>query len=133
MISFDTNILIRYVVQNDLHQYEFARNLFIDKLVLVQKLIFILLAILEAEWVLRSAYKYSKPAILSTFSSLLLMDEVAIEEPGVLENALRLWKMRAVNFANCLILARGNGLGCAAMATFDSRASKLPGCVLLKA
>jgi len=133
MISFDTNILIRYVVQDDLHQYELARNLINDQFALGQKVIITLLAILEAEWVLRSAYKYSKPAILSTFSSLLLMDEVAIEEPGVLENALRLWKMRAVNFANCLILARGNGLGCAAMATFDIRASKLPGCVLLKA
>jgi len=133
MISLDTNVLMRYLLQDDLRQYELARRLIEDQFVLQQKVLVTLLVVLECEWVLRSSYQYSKPAILNTFSSLLLMNEIAIEESSILEDALLLWQKRSVNFANCLILARGNGLGCAAMATFDIRASKLPGCVLLKA
>ena len=132
MISLDTNVLMRYLLQDDMRQHEIARQLIADQFALRQKVVVTLLVVLECEWVLRSSYRYTKPAILSTFSSLLLVDEIAIEEPTILENALLLWQRRSVNFANCLILARGNGLGCAAMATFDIRASKLPGCVLLK-
>lgn len=90
-----------------------------------------LLVILESEWVLRRAYGYSKSAIAETFSMLLRSDDVLIDEARVLQRALLLWDLRSVNFANCLILAKSVELG-ATMYSFDKRAAKLPGAVLLK-
>ncbi|WP_295990116.1 PIN domain-containing protein [Rugamonas sp.] len=133
MISVDTNVLIRYLVRDDATQYELARRCIEDHAAPFQPALVTLLVMMESEWVLRSAYKVGKPDIADMFTSLLAMRDFAVEQPLVLNEALLLWKNKSVNFANCLILARGKALGCDAMATFDIRASKLPGCILLKA
>lgn len=133
MTFLDTNVLIRYLVRDDAIQYELARRCIEDHPAPLQPALITLLVILESEWVLRSAYKVSKPDIAGMFSGLLAMRDLAVEEPHVLYEALLLWEKRSVNFANCLIWAKSRVPGCDVMATFDIRASKLPGCVLLKA
>jgi predicted nucleic-acid-binding protein len=91
-----------------------------------------MLVVLECEWVLRSAYKYSKIQILSALGTLRQAGEVRAEEHPVLENALEMWEQSTANFANCLILAHSRALGCSTMVAFDKRASKLGNCTLLK-
>ena len=48
------------------------------------------------------------------------------DEPAI-EEALFIWKDTTADFAECLIGARNRRLGCRATATFDAKASKLPG------
>jgi predicted nucleic-acid-binding protein len=133
MISLGTNVLIRYWVRDNAIQYELARRCIEDHLVSFQPAMVTLLVMMESEWVLRSAYKISKRDIAGKFAGLLAMRDLVVEEPYVLDEALVLWRKRSVHFANCLIWAKGRALRCDAMATVDIRASKLPGCVLLKA
>jgi predicted nucleic-acid-binding protein len=132
MISLDTNVLIRYVVRDEIAQYRLASELIQQSRAGGQAALVTLLVMLESEWVLRSAYSYSKPQIIATFVSLLESGDLQIENENVLEKALHLWATRAANFANCLILAQGAALGCNNMITFDKRASKLPGATLLR-
>lgn len=91
-----------------------------------------MLVILECEWVLRSAYQFSKIEILAMLAGLLKAGEVNLENDSVVEYALELWDGGTTNFANCLILAHSRALGCSTMVTFDKRASKLADCTLLK-
>ena len=132
MISLDTNVLIRYVVRDNAVQSQLASGL-IDRCVADgHPAVVTLLAVLETEWVLRSAYHYSKRQILAIFAGLLESENLHIENEAVLERTLELWPRRTVNFANCLILAQSLALGCN-MVTLDKRASKLPGATLLRA
>jgi predicted nucleic-acid-binding protein len=132
MISLDTNVLIRYVVRDELAQYRLASDLINRSTAEGQAALATLLVMMETEWVLRSAYRYSKPQILAIFDGLLTSGDLRIENEIVLEQALRFWSTRAVSFANCLILANSLALGCSEMFTFDKSASKLPGATLLR-
>lgn len=88
-----------------------------------------LLVLLETEWVLRSRYEFSKAEILSAFSALLDVADLAFEDEPSVEHALYSWKESVAEFADCLIEARNRRLGCQATATFDTQALKLPGFV----
>ena len=69
----------------------------------------------------------SKDVILETISGLLEAADARFEdEPGI-EEALFIWKDTTADFADCLIGVRNRRLGCRATATFDTKASRLPG------
>lgn len=91
-----------------------------------------LLVLLEAEWVLRSCYKFPKADIAAVFTSLLETRETAFEDEQALEEALYSWKNSHADFADCLIVTKGRRLGCISVATFDSKAGKLQGAELLE-
>jgi predicted nucleic-acid-binding protein len=55
--------------------------------------------------------------------------DLSFEDEPSIEEALFLWKESPARFADCLIRARHRALGCAATASFDSDAVKLPGWV----
>lgn len=129
MIGIDTNVLIRYLTRDDEPQFEIACKLIQGA---EQPVMLSLLALLEAEWVLRSCYKFAKPDIAAVFTSLLETRETAFEDEQTLEEALHSWKNSHADFADCLIVAKSRRLGCASVATFDTKAGKLPGAVLLE-
>ena len=58
-----------------------------------------------------------------------LVADVQFEDEPAVEEALFVWKDAAADFADCLIGARNRRLGCRATATFDAKASRLPGFV----
>jgi predicted nucleic-acid-binding protein len=60
---------------------------------------------LETERVLRSRYELSKPEILSTFSTLLDVVDLAFADEPSVEHALYSWKDLVADFADCLIEA----------------------------
>ncbi len=85
------------------------------------------LVIMETEWVLRSRYAVPKNQIIEAISGLLDAADVQFEDEPVIEQALFIWKDATADFADCLIGAKNRRLGCRATASFDSKASKLPG------
>jgi predicted nucleic-acid-binding protein len=85
------------------------------------------LVLLETEWVLRSRNGLQKIEVIEAISALLDANDVQFENEPAIEEALFVWKDRSVGFADCLIGAQNKRLGCSATATFDVKASKLPG------
>jgi predicted nucleic-acid-binding protein len=77
--------------------------------------------------VLRSRYSLAKNLIIQAISGLLDASDVRFEDEPAVEEALFIWKDSAADFADCLIGAKNRRLGCRATATFDMKASKLPG------
>ena len=127
MLGVGTNVLVRFLVRDDEAQFEKARRL-IKREVAAGSGVFVnQLVLLETEWVLRSRYSLPKNLIIEAISGLLDASDVRFEDEPAIEEALFIWKETAADFADCLIGAKNRRLGCRATATFDVRASKLPG------
>jgi predicted nucleic-acid-binding protein len=131
MLGLDTNLLIRYLIEDDRRQSEEARRLIRRETGNGEPVLVNLLVLLEIEWVLRSSYGLPKAEILAAFSALLAAADLAFEDETSVEYALYSWKNSAADFADCLIEAHNRRLGCRATATFDGKALKLAGFVSL--
>ena len=127
MLGIDTNVLIRFLVRDDEAQFDRARKL-IKREVSAGRRVFVnQLVLLETEWVLRSRYGVHKNQIMESISGLLDAADVQFEDEPSVEEALFIWRDTAADFADCLIGAKNRRLGCRTTASFDVRASKLPG------
>lgn len=127
MLGLDTNVLVRFLVRDDEEQFERAQRLIKKELQQKEPVLISLLVLMETEWVLRSRYELTKTDILGVFSSLLEAAELEFEDEATVEEAIFVWRDSAAQFADCLINARHRRLGCAATATFDLKAAKIPG------
>ncbi len=125
MLGIDTNVLVRFLVQDDPEQFARAQKLFRREVpIFVSHLV-----LMETEWVLRSRYKLTKAEIHDAFSELLSVVELSVEEEPSVEEALYVWRDSTAQFADCLIGAHNRARNCTATASFDSNALKLPGFV----
>ena len=127
MLRLDTNVLVRYLVWDDEAQFEKARKLIKREVAAGRRVFVSQLVLLETEWVLRSRYSLPKNLIIAAISGLLDATDVRFEDESAVEEALFIWKDTTADFADCLIGTQNRRLGCRATASFDLRASKLPG------
>ena len=100
MIALDTNVLVRCLTLDDPAQVPAAKALlahsggvFVAKTVL-----------LKLEWVLRAAYKLTRPGIHSALSKLLGLPNLTVESPGQISQALEGYAL-GLDFADALHLA----------------------------
>jgi len=126
MLALDTNVLVRFLVQDELRQFDRARRLIQREAERGEPILISLLVLLETEWVLRSRYTLTKDEIAKAFSGLLDAFELQFEDEASVEQALHLWHDSNAEFADCLMGAHHRSLGCLATASFDARARKLP-------
>lgn len=131
MAALDTNILVRFLVEDDAAQLAAARKL-IRKCVNAGETLFVPVTVsLELEWVLRSSFGFSKSIVIQTLAQLLASIELSFESEGALEVALVLYGQSIVDFSDCLHIALSSRAGESPLWTFDRAASKLEGARLL--
>lgn len=125
MIAVDTNIVIRVLTRDDIEQAPRARVLLEIGSAFVCKSV-----LLETEWVLRSLYRFERPAIVDGITRLLGLPGVEIEDRPAVARALD-WYRGGLDFADALHLASSGRAD--AFATFDRalrrKARPLTGCV----
>lgn len=129
MLGIDTNVLVRFLVRDDEGQFEKARKLIRREIAAGRRVFVNQLVLMETEWVLRSRYAVPKNQIIEAVSGLLNATDVQFEDEPAIEEALFIWKDSIADFADCLIGAKNRRMGCRATATFDAKASRLPGFV----
>lgn len=129
MLGIDTNVLVRFLVQDDLDQFEKARKLIKREVAAGRRVLINQLVLMETEWVLHSRYSVPKNKIIEALSGLLEAVDVQLVDEAAIEEALYMWKDSNADFADCLIAAKNRRMGCRATATFDAKAAKLPGFV----
>jgi predicted nucleic-acid-binding protein len=131
MPALDTNILVRYVVEDDAAQLAAAKRL-IRRCVGEGLALFVpVTVILEFEWVLRSNFAFPKNDVLLTLSSLFSAAELSFESERALEVALQLFRKGSADFADCLHIALATQAGEQPLWTFDKGAAKVSGAQLL--
>ena len=120
MIGLDTNILVRYLTQDDARQFRAVMNLlsregesfFLPDLVLV-----------ETDWVLTGLYKWTSVEVASAISRLLQVENLVFENETHLRSALRAVSEGA-DLSDELILSRCRVAGCVEFSTFDKAVLK---------
>ena len=127
MLGIDTNVLVRFLVRDDEAQFEKARKLIKREIAAGRRVFVNQLVLMETEWVLRSRYELPKDQIIEVISGLLDASDLQLEDEATIEEALFIWKEANADFADCLIGAKNRRLGCRATASFDTKATRLPG------
>ncbi len=127
MPALDTNVLVRYVVQDDRPQFDEARQLILRCVEEGLSLFVPVTVAVELEWVLRSSYDCGKQEVLGVLSSLLSAAELRFESEQAVEVALQLYREGAADFADCLHIALSAQAGEQPLWTFDRRAGRIPG------
>lgn len=133
MAALDTNVLVRYLVQDDAAQLAAATKL-IRKCVSTGQSLFVPTSVtVELEWVLRSTYGFDKGDVVQVLSSLLSTAELVFQDEQALEVALLLFREGSADFADCVHIALASEAGEQPLWTFDKRAAKVAGARLLTA
>ena len=131
MPALDTNVMVRYIVQDDSSQLAAAKHL-IGRCVAEGRALFVpVTVLLELEWVLRSSFALGKDDVLMTLSSLFSAAELTFESERALEVALQLFRKGSADFADCLHVALATQAGAQPLWTFDKGAAKVSGAQLL--
>lgn len=126
MIGLDTNVLVRYVTQDDPVQSAKASEL-IESLTTASPGFVSLVSILELVWVLQSCYQSAKSDVVMVLETLLRTRELTVEHAEIIWQALRKFMANKADFADCLIERCAHAAGCEYTATFDLNAIKTTG------
>ena len=132
MAALDTNVLLRFLLQDDAAQSAAATRLIRQALEAGETLYVPVSVALELEWVLRSRFKLDKAAVAQTFAGLLQTVELHFEATAALEWALSEYESSAADFSDCIHAALALGAGEQPLWTFDKAAAVLQGAAELK-
>jgi predicted nucleic-acid-binding protein len=113
VLAVDTNVIVRYLTRDDAEQ--FARTIAIIGRVDVYICTTVLL---EAEWVLRRSYGFSRDRVVQALAAVAALPRVTLEDGALLATALD-WAARGMDFADALHLAKS--AHCDAFISFDRR------------
>lgn len=132
MIGLDTNVVIRYLVQDDKKQSDLATQ-FIEKTLTVEEPGYINhVCLCEITWVLQRCYGVTKPQLQAIIESLLTTKQFLVENVEVAWKSLRAFNESGAEFSDALIGQANVYHGCEFTVTFDKKASSLSGFNLLE-
>ncbi len=127
MIGLDTNILVRYLAQDDLVQSPKATEI-IERQLSEERPGFVsVVAMVETAWVLERVYGLTSEKVAAAIEAMLQTDVLMVEDEQEVFTAMTALKEGRGSFADALIGALGAKAGCLHTLTFDREASRLPG------
>ena len=127
MIGLDTNVIIRYLTQDDPVQSAAATDL-VEKGLSKENPGFLNQIVLcETVWVLEDCYGQGRLQVLSVLEQLLRIVELRIEEVEIVRLAVADYREGKADFSDNLIARRNQACGARVTYTFDKKASKEPG------
>ena len=131
MIGLDTNVVIRYLVQDDKKQSAAATR-FIEKSLSTDVPGYINhITLCEIVWVLQRCYDVTKQQLRDIIEGLLTTKQLIVENVEVAWKALRVYDANRADFCDALIGQANIHSGCEHTVTFDKKAASLPGFDLL--
>lgn len=132
MIALDTNVLVRFLVQDHPEQARLAGEI-IDQLSDEAPGFISREVLIELVWVLERAYRLGRDQIAAALDGLLTSTELQIEESDDAGSAVELYRNDGFGFADLMIAAAARRVGATQLVTFDRKAARLPGVRLLGA
>jgi predicted nucleic-acid-binding protein len=127
MIALDTNVLVRFLVEDDRAQSAAAAAL-IERAISEDESLFVSdVALCEVVWVLEFSYKVPRPEVHTALRGLLHARHLAFADAAVLTRALAAFAAGKGDFADYVIREHGLAAGATSVATFDRALLKEPG------
>ena len=131
MIGLDTNVLVRYIMQDDAKQSPKAARL-VESLTVDAPGFVSIVAVVELGWVLSSAYCLTRQQLGQAMEALLRTKEIIVDRSDQVLKALRIFNATSADFSDCLIERAAAGAGCDRTMTFDTGAAKVAGMTLIQ-
>lgn len=113
MVAVDTNIVVRFLTQDDELQYQKSREIFKPQDVFIPDTV-----ILETEWVLRFAYKFKTAEICRVFRNFFGLPNVYLANSNLVHRAIE-WHENGLDFADAFHLAQSQQHDC--LYSFDEK------------
>ena len=127
MIGLDTNILVRYLTQDDAVQSALAAEIMERRITLDEPGFVSLVTAAELVWVLASFYEFSGREIAAALERLLQIDTLSVQNEREVFAAMVALRGGLASFDDALIGALGEWAGCSETLTFDRKAARLKG------
>lgn len=125
MIGLDTNVVVRYLVQDEPKQSELANRILEKAVAEGQELRISQVTLCEIVWVLEQCYNVSKNQLIDVLKQLLHTQQIRVEQDTVVRQALRDFEHHTgVDFSDCLIGRQNASNDCSFTYTFDKNAAK---------
>lgn len=121
MIGLDTNVLARYLTQDDPDPSARANRLLETRCARDAPGWIALVVLCELVWVLRGAYRYEKSQVVEVLEWIMATVELEIEDEDVARQALSAYRKGGADFADYVILYGAGMAGCETLYSFDRR------------
>lgn len=123
MIAFDTNYLVRHIVQDDDEQCGIVASELANEINEERTIRILDLVLMETSWVLETVYKFDRKAWAQVLEELLDDSAFSFDDPGRLRAIIKLYRKGKADFADYLIAgtARSEALD---LRTFDKKLLK---------
>ena len=124
MNALDTNVLVRFLVQDDEKQAGIVNTLINQAEVNKQPLFITLLVVIELIWVLESVYAVTREDILHSLNELLSMPALVFEKQKAVRQFIAAASGTTFDLSDLLIAYSGVEAGCETTFTFDKKAAR---------
>ena len=125
MIGLDTNVVIRYLTQDDPEQSVRANEWIEQRLTSREPGFISVIVLVEVVWVLETCYDQSKEAVAEVVNNLLITKQLVVDEADLVYLALKRFTPNSGDFADALIAVIGENRGCNAVLSFDKKARSI--------
>jgi predicted nucleic-acid-binding protein len=125
LIGLDTNIVVRYIMQDDPEQVARAVAIIEGELSQDTPGFLTLIVLVETVWVLKTVYRIPKAGLLTVVESLLATRQLRVEHSELVFRALRSYRAGNGDFSDALIVSVAAGNGCIETLTFDKKAASV--------
>ena len=119
MIGLDTNILVRYLTQDDPEQSKKAIKEIEEGLTQDQIFFIADIVLCELAWVLETAYRYKRLQIAQVLDKILRTKQFEFQNKDLLWQSLDDYQSKKGDFTDHLIGRAGHKAGCRETLTFD--------------
>ena len=132
MIGLDTNVLVRYIMQDDPKQSPKASKL-IESLDGDNPGYITHVCVIELYWVLTSCYELTGEQVTQALEAILRTKQLMVERADQVMRAMQVFAQAKgkADFADCLIERSASSAGCTQTMTFDIGAYKHAGMTLV--
>lgn len=119
MKILDTNMILRYMLDDDKESADFVRNILVKDAVLILPEV-----LAEVVYVLAKVYRVDRVGIAESIEAFLTEPNVQTERPSVIEKGLFYYKTTSLDFVDCLLCAYQTEAGYE-VCTFDKKLNNL--------
>ena len=131
MRALDTNVLVRYLAQDDARQSALATRLLEEQLTSADRGFVSLMVVLETVWVMESRYGADATTVSDILDDLLLAPTLEVQDAAAVRAAVLRYRQGGVDLHDCLIVALAAARK-ARVLSFDAKAAKRLGMELLR-
>jgi len=119
LIALDTNVLVRFLVEDDLEQAARAHAFLLKALDSQDRCFVSDIVLCELVWVLDRSYEVRRQEICTLLQTLLQAPQLAFSAVDQVGRALSSFEKGRGGFADYLIREHGRGAGCSQVVTFE--------------